>query len=56
MAAQPNINLAPAVHPRQMQEQDLFGPFSAAWPWLAQVEDELAGKRSRKKLGALSAK
>jgi len=27
-----------------------------AWPWLAQVEDELAGKRSRKKLGALSAK
>ncbi|WP_194906852.1 hypothetical protein [Catenulispora rubra] len=27
-----------------------------AWPWLAQVEEELAGKRSRKKLGALTAK
>ena len=27
-----------------------------AWPWLAQAEDELAGKRSRRKLGALTAK
>jgi hypothetical protein len=26
-----------------------------AWPWLAQAEDELAGKRSGKKLGALTA-
>jgi hypothetical protein len=28
----------------------------AAWPWLAQVAGELAGKRSRKKLRALTAK
>jgi tetratricopeptide (TPR) repeat protein len=27
-----------------------------AWPWLAQAEEEPAGKRSRKKLGALTAK
>lgn len=27
-----------------------------AWPWLTRVEEELAGKRSRKKLGALTAK